>query len=199
MDELAAAAGQDPVAFRLAHLSDQRVRAVMETLVRKARWKGGEKGDGTRGQGVALAKYKNLATYVGVIAEVEVDRKTGRIRVPKAFAAADAGQNINPDGLANQIEGGMVQSTSWTLHEAVRFDRNGITSRDWSSYPILTMPDVPDIFVSLLDRNVEKSVGAGEASQGPMAAAIANAFANATGRRLRDLPFTPERVQTVLG
>jgi nicotinate dehydrogenase subunit B len=199
MDELAAAAGQDPVAFRLAHLSDQRVRAVMETLVRKARWKGGEKGDGTRGQGVAFAKYKNLATYVGVIAEVEVDRKTGRIRVPKAFAAADAGQNINPDGLANQIEGGMVQSTSWTLHEAVRFDRNGITSRDWSSYPILTMPDVPDIFVSLLDRNVEKSVGAGEASQGPMAAAIANAFANATGRRLRDLPFTPERVQTVLG
>jgi nicotinate dehydrogenase subunit B len=199
MDELAAAAGQDPVAFRLAHLSDQRVRAVMETLVRKARWKGGEKGDGTRGQGVAFAKYKNLATYVGVIAEVEVDRKTGRIRVPKAFAAADAGQNINPDGLANQIEGGMVQSTSWTLHEAVRFDRNGITSRDWSSYPILTMPDVPDIFVSLLDRNVEKSVGAGEASQGPMAAAIANAFANATGRRLRDLPFTLERVQTVLG
>jgi nicotinate dehydrogenase subunit B len=199
MDELAAAAGQDPVAFRLAHLSDLRARPVIETLVRKARWKGGAKGDGTRGQGVAFAKYKNLATYVGVIAEVEVDRKTGRVRVPKAFAAADAGQNINPDGLANQIEGGMVQSTSWTLHEAVRFDRNSITSRDWSSYPILTMPDVPDIFVSLLDRNVEKSVGAGEASQGPMAAAIANAFANATGRRLRDLPFTPERVQTVLG
>src|SRR5262249_20722296 len=117
----------------------------------------------------------------------------------KAFAAADAGHNINPDGLANQIEGGMVQSTSWTLHEAVRFDRDGITSRDWSGYPILTMPDVPHSFVSLLDRHVRQSVGAGEASQGPMAAAIANAFANATGHRLRDLPFTPEQVQTVLG
>jgi nicotinate dehydrogenase subunit B len=134
-----------------------------------------------------------------VVAEVEVDRKTGRIRVPKAFAAVDAGQNINPDGLANQIEGGMIQSTSWTLHEAVRFDRNGITSRDWSGYPILTMPEVPEIFISLLDRSAEKPLGAGEASQGPMAAAIANAFANATGRRLRDLPFTPERVQAALG
>ena len=199
MDELAAAAGQDPVAFRLAHLSDQRARGVIDTVARKSGWKAGEKGDGTRGRGVAFAKYKNLATYVAVVASVEVGRKTGRIRVPKAFAAADAGQNINPDGLANQIEGGMVQSTSWTLHEAVRFDRNSLTSRDWSSYPILTMPDVPDIFVSLLDRNVEKSVGAGEASQGPMAAAIANAFANATGHRLRDLPFTPERVQAALG
>ena len=199
MDELAAAAGQDPVAFRLAHLSDQRARGVIDTVARKSGWKAGEKGDGTRGRGVAFAKYKNLATYVAVVASVEVDRKTGRVRVPKAFAAADAGQNINPDGLANQIEGGMVQSTSWTLHEAVRFDRNSLTSRDWSSYPILTMPDVPDIFVSLLDRNVEKSVGAGEASQGPMAAAIANAFANATGHRLRDLPFTPERVQAALG
>ena len=199
MDELAAAAGQDPVAFRLAHLSDQRARGVIDTVARKSGWKAGEKGDGTRGRGVAFAKYKNLATYVAVVASVDVDRKTGRVRVPKAFAAADAGQNINPDGLANQIEGGMVQSTSWTLHEAVRFERNGITSRDWSSYPILTMPDVPDIFVSLLDRNVEKSVGAGEASQGPMAAAIANAFANATGHRLRDLPFTPERVQAALG
>jgi nicotinate dehydrogenase subunit B len=199
MDELAVAAGQDPVAFRLAHISDQRARAVINAVTRRAAWKAGVKGDGVRGRGVAFAKYKNLATYVAVVAEVEIDRKTGRVRVPRAFAAADAGQNINPDGLANQIEGGMIQSTSWTLHEAVRFDRNGITSRDWSGYPILTMPDVPEIVVTLLDRNVEKPLGAGEASQGPMAAAIANAFANATGCRLRDLPFTPERVQTALG
>jgi CO/xanthine dehydrogenase Mo-binding subunit len=122
-----------------------------------------------------------------------------RIRVPRAFAVADAGQTINPDGLKNQIEGGMIQSTSWTLHEAVRFDRDGITSRDWSGYPILTMPEVPGVEVALIDRPDEKSLGAGEASQGPMAAAIANAFANATGRRLRDLPLTPERVQAVLG
>jgi nicotinate dehydrogenase subunit B len=113
---------------------------VTQTVTRRAAWKGGRKGDGTRGRGVACAKYKNLATYVAVVAEVEIDRQTGRVRVPRAFAAADAGQIINPDGLTNQVEGGMIQSTSWTLHEAVRFDRNGITSRDWSGYPILTLP-----------------------------------------------------------
>jgi CO/xanthine dehydrogenase Mo-binding subunit len=199
MDELAAAAGRDPVAFRLAHLSDRRARAVLDAVTRKAKWKDREKGDGTRGRGFAFARYKNLAAYVAVIAEVEVDRKTGRIRVSKAFAAAEAGQIINPDGLANQIDGGMIQSTSWTLHEVVRFDRNAITSRDWSSYPILTMPEVPETFITLLGRSADNPLGAGEASQGPMAAAIANAFANATGRRLRDLPFTPERVQAALG
>ena len=160
---------------------------------------GSEKGDGVRGRGIAFAKYKNLATYVAVVAEVEIDRKSGRVRVPRAFAAAEPGQIINPDGLANQSEGGMIPSTSWTLREAVRFDRNGITSRDWNGYPILTMPEVPEISVMLHNRNGEKPLGAGEASQGPMAAAIANAFANATGRRLRDLPFSPERVQAALG
>jgi CO/xanthine dehydrogenase Mo-binding subunit len=198
MDELADAAGQDPVAFRLAHLSDRRASAVIRAVTRKVGWKPGEKGDGARGRGIAFAKYKNLAAYVAVVAEIEIDRHTGRIRVLKAFAAADAGQNINPDGLANQIDGGLIQSTSWTLYEAVRFDRNGITSRDWNGYPILTMPEVPETFITLLDRNQEKPLGVGEASQGPMAAAIANAFANATGRRLRDLPFTPERVQAIL-
>jgi len=199
MDELAAAAKQDPVAFRLAHLGDPRARAVIDTVAKKAGWRAGEKGDGTRGRGIGFAKYKTLATYVAVVAEVEIDRKSGRIRVPRAFAAADAGQIVNPDGLKNQIEGGMIQSTSWTLHEAVRFDRNGITSRDWSGYPILTMPEVPEVEVTLIDRPDKKSLGAGEASQGPMAAAIANAFASATGRRLRDLPLSPERVQAALG
>ena len=199
MDELAAAAKQDPVAFRLAHLGEPRAKSVIETVAKMAGWKAGEKGDGTRGRGIGFAKYKTLATYVAVVAEVEIDRKTGQIRVPRAFAAADAGQIINPDGLKNQIEGGMIQSTSWTLHEAVRFDRNSITSRDWSGYPILTMPEVPDVEVTLIDRPDEKSLGAGEASQGPMAAAIANAFANATGRRLRDLPLSPERVQAAFG
>jgi nicotinate dehydrogenase subunit B len=199
MDELAAAAGQDPVAFRLAHMKDTRARAVIEAAAKKANWNKGEKGDGTRGRGIGFAKYKNLSTYVAVVAEVEVDRKANSIRVPRVFAAADAGQIINPDGLLNQIEGGIIQSASWTLHEAVRFDRTGITSRDWSSYPILTMPEVPHVEVELIDRPDEKSLGAGEASQGPMVAAIANAFAHATGKRLRDLPFTPERVRTALG
>ena len=155
--------------------------------------------DGTRGRGIGFAKYKNLSTYVAVAAEVEIGHSAGTIRVPRAFAAADAGQIINPDGLLNWIEGGIIQSISWTLHEAVRFDRNGITSRDWSGYPILTMPDVPKIEVELINRPNEKSLGAGEASQGPMVAAIANAFAHATGKRLRDLPFAPERVRTTLG
>jgi nicotinate dehydrogenase subunit B len=199
MDELAAAAGQDPVSFRLAQLLDPRARAVIEAAAKKAGWKAGETGNGVRGRGFGFAKYKNLATYVAVVAEIEIDPKTGHIRVTRAFATADAGQIINPDGLANQIEGGLIQSTSWTLHEAVRFDRDGITSRDWSGYPILTMPEVPEIEVTLIDRPEEKSLGAGEAVQGPMAAAIANAFVHATGRRLRDLPFSPDRVRTALG
>ena len=136
MDEAAAAAGTDPVAFRLAHLKDARARAVIEAVATKAGWKEREKSDGRRGRGIGFAKYKNLSSYVAVVAEVEVDRTSGRVSVPRAWAAVDSGQVINPDGLTNQIEGGIVQSTSWTLHEAIRFDRNGVTSRDWSSYPI---------------------------------------------------------------
>jgi nicotinate dehydrogenase subunit B len=198
MDELAGAAASDPLAFRLAHLTDPRARAVLEAVARKAGWKPDERGVGTSGRGIAFAKYKNLATYVAVVADVEVDRRTGAIAVPRAYAAVDAGQIINPDGLTNQIEGGMIQSTSWTLHEAVGFDRSRITSRDWAGYPILTMPEVPHVAVELIDRPNERSLGAGEASQGPMVAAIANGFANATGKRLRDLPFRPERVRAAL-
>jgi CO/xanthine dehydrogenase Mo-binding subunit len=141
---------------------------------------------------MAFAKYKNLATYVAVVTEIEVDRKTGVLRVPRAFAAADAGQIINPDGLRNQIEGGIIQSTSWTLHEQVRFDKSGITSRDWANYSILTMPGVPRLEVELIDRPTERSLGVGEAAQGPAVSAIANAFAHATGKRLRDLPLGSE-------
>jgi nicotinate dehydrogenase subunit B len=198
MDELAAAAGNDPIAFRLAHLKDPRAKAVIETVAAKAQWKQGEKGSLARGRGIAFAKYKNLATYVAVVAEVEVNRSSGTIKVPRMYAVADAGQVINPDGLKNQIEGGIIQSTSWTLHEAVQFDRNGIRSRDWESYRILTMPEVPKVEVDLIDRPSEKSLGAGEASSGPAVAAIANAFTNATGKRLRDLPLTPDRVKAAL-
>jgi CO/xanthine dehydrogenase Mo-binding subunit len=197
-DEVAEAAGADPVAFRLAHMKDPRARAVIEAVAKKANWKPGEKGDGKRGRGFAYAKYKNLATYVAVVADVEVDRDSGKISVPRVYAAADAGQIINPDGLTNQIEGGIIQSTSWTLHEAVQFDRNGITSRDWSTYPILTIPEAPNVETVLIDRPNEKSLGAGEASQGPAGAAIANAFAHATGKRIRDLPLDPAKVKAAL-
>ena len=199
MDEVAAAAGADPVAFRLAHMKDARARAVIEAVAKKAGWTEGEKSDGQRGRGIGFAKYKNLASYVAVVAEVMVDRASGRVRVPRAWAAVDSGQVINPDGLANQIEGGIVQSTSWTLHEAVRFDRNGITSREWSSYPILTMPEAPHVEVELIDRPNEKPLGSGEGSPGPTVAAIVNALAHATGKRLRELPLNPERVKAALG
>jgi nicotinate dehydrogenase subunit B len=199
IDELALEAGADPVAFRIAHMKDPRARAVIEAAAKKAGWKEGETGDGRRGRGIAFAKYKNLSVYVAVVAEVEVDRAGGIVRVPRAYAAADAGQIINPDGLANQIEGGVIQSTSWTLHEEVRFDAEAIKSRDWVSYPILTMPEVPEVTVELIDRPSEKSLGSGEGSQGPAAAAIANAFAHATGKRIRDVPLTPDRVKAALG
>ena len=134
MDELAAVAGVDPVAFRLAHSKDPRERAVIEAVAKAANWKPGEnvaqKGSNVlRGRGIGYARYKTVATYNAVIAEVEVNARTGVVRVPRIWTAADAGQIINPDGLINQIEGGIVQSMSWTLHEYVRFDREGIQDR----------------------------------------------------------------------
>jgi CO/xanthine dehydrogenase Mo-binding subunit len=199
MDELAAAAGIDPIEFRLAHSKDPRERAVIETVAKAANWKPREKGDGVRGRGIGYAKYKTLATYNAVIVEVEIDRASGKVKVPRAWAAVDSGLIINPSGLTNQIEGGIVQSTSWTLYEQVRFDKNGILSQDWRSYPILSIADSPKVETVLLNQPEQRSLGAGEASQGPTVAAIANAIANATGKRLRELPFTPERVKAALG
>jgi len=198
MDELALAAGADPVEFRLRHLSDPRAKAVIETVAAKAGWRPGARGGDGRGRGIGFAKYKNLATYVAVVAEVEVDRESGEVKVPRAWAAADAGLVVNPDGLSNQIEGGVIQSTSWTLREAVEFDGTRILTGDWANYQILRMPEVPTVQVTLIDRPGEKSVGAGEAAQGPAVAAIANAVANATGRRIRDLPLTAGRVKAAL-
>jgi len=196
MDELAGAAGIDPVEFRLRHLSDPRAKAVIEKVAAQAGWRSNQPGDGQRGRGIGFAKYKNLAAYVAVIADVEVDRASGAIRVPRAFAAADAGLIVNPDGLTNQIEGGIIQSTSWTLRESISYDTTKILTRSWADYPILRMTEVPSVDVTLIDRPEERSVGAGESSQGPAVAAIANAVANATGRRIRDLPLTPDRVKS---
>jgi nicotinate dehydrogenase subunit B len=198
MDELALAAGVDPVEFRLRHLADPRAKAVIEAVARKAGWRPKTAGDGKKGRGIGFAKYKNLAAYVAVIADVEVDPATGVVSVPRAWAAADAGLIVNPDGLSNQIEGGVIQSTSWTLRESIAFDGTRILTRSWADYEILRMPEVPSVEVTLIDRPEEKSVGAGESSQGPTVAAIANAVANATGKRLRDLPLTPERVKAAL-
>jgi nicotinate dehydrogenase subunit B len=171
---------------------------VIEAAAKAADWKPGQKGTGTAGRGIAFAKYKTLATYVAIVIDLELDRDSGRIKVPRAFVAVDSGQIINPDGLTNQIEGGVVQSTSWTLHEQVQFDKTGILSQSWDSYPILTMNEAPAVTTVLIDRPSEHSLGAGEASQGPTAAAIANAFMAATGKRIRELPLHPERVKAAL-
>jgi CO/xanthine dehydrogenase Mo-binding subunit len=198
MDELATAAGVDPVEFRLRHMKDPRARAVIETCAQKAGWKPGQKSDGSRGRGFAFSRYKNLACYVAEAADVEVDRRTGRVRVTKVVAAVDAGLIVNPDGLVNQIEGGIIQSASWTLKEHVGFDRQRITTRSWADYPILTFPEIPAVDVHLLNRPDERSLGTGEGSQGPTVAAIANAIFHATGKRMRDLPYTPQTVKVAL-
>jgi len=197
MDELAAAAGNDPLAFRLAHLRDPRARAVLQAAADKAGWTPGKKGDGQRGSGLAFCRYKSIGMYAAAVVDVEVDRKTGVIKVPRVVMAADIGLVVNPDGAKNQLEGGIVQAVSLTLKEQVTFDRREITSRDWSGYPILTFAEVPYIEVVLMQRS-DPSLGAGEGSLPPTSAALANAFALATGRRLRELPMTPERVKASL-
>jgi CO/xanthine dehydrogenase Mo-binding subunit len=195
MDELAALAGADPLAYRLAQLSDPRARAVLERAATVAGWAGRDAGaDG--GFGIAVARYKGSAAYCSVVAEVEAGHE---VRVRRLVLAVDAGRVISHDGLAHQIEGGAVQATSWTLLEQARFDRNGPTSTDWSTYPILRFSQVPPVTVEILDRPDQPSLGAGEAALGPTAAAIANAVRDALGVPVRDLPLTPERIIEALG
>src|SRR5260370_8916675 len=137
MDEVGAAAGADPVEFRLRHMKDPRGRAVIEAAAQRAGWKPNAKGDGAGGWGFAFAKYKNLACYVAVAAEVAVERKTGQVRVKRAVAAGDVDQVVNPYRVVNQIEGGIIQSSSWTLKEAERLARTRANTRPWADYPIL--------------------------------------------------------------
>jgi nicotinate dehydrogenase subunit B len=199
MDELARAGKVDPVEFRMRHLNDPRASAVVKAAATRAGWQPNLPGGTAKGRGIGFAKYKNLSAYLAVVVEVEMDRATGATRLVRATAAIDAGQVVNPDGLINQTEGGIIQAASWTLKEQVLFNPQHIVSRDWSRYPILTFPEVPAIDVVVLDRPSEKSLGAGEAAQGPTAAAIANAIAHATGLRVRDLPLTPERIKAAFG
>ena len=199
MDELAGLAEADPVEFRLKHLEDQRGRAVIEKAALSFGWKRGQKAPQDRGFGFAFARYKNLAAYCAIASEVEVNRETGRPRLVRAVAAVDSGQVVNPDGLINQIEGAIVQSMSWTLYESVTFDDIRITSIDWQTYPILRFDAVPDsIEVQIIDRPGQPFLGSGETGQGPAAASIANAIANATGKRLRNLPLTRKRIKEAI-
>ena len=194
IDELAATTGDDPLEFRLAHLADDRGRAVLEAAAERAGWAGRERG-GDTGFGIGYARYKEKGAWCAVVAEVEAGT---HIRVRRLTLAVDVGRVVNPDGVRNQIEGGAVQSTSWTLKERVRFDRSRITSTDWETYPILRLSETPAVDVVLLDRPDQPSLGSGEASQGPTAAAIGNAVADALGVRVRDLPITAERVVSAI-
>ena len=198
MDELARDSGSDPFEYRLRHLTDSRAAAVIEGVRELA----GEPplNDTARslGRGVAFAQYKNLAAYLAIVVDIAIDRDSGVVRVLHAYATMDAGQIITPDGARNQIEGGIVQATSWTLKEAVKNSATAIESIDWASYPIIRFDEVPEIQVTLLDRPELPPLGVGEAAQGPTAAAIANAVADATGARLRDLPLTPEKVAAAI-
>ncbi|MBI4192960.1 MAG: xanthine dehydrogenase family protein molybdopterin-binding subunit [Betaproteobacteria bacterium] len=191
IDELAAAAGADPVEFRLRHMKDPRARAVIELAAQKAGWRAGAASDGTSGRGIAFAQYKNSYGYLALVIELGLEPD---IHVKRAVAAIDVGQAINPDGVVNQTEGGIVQSISWTLKEQVRFDRERVTTRTWEEYPILTFAEAPQVEVHLINRPDEAPLGAGEMAAGPTAAAIANALHHALGVRIRDLPLTRERI-----
>jgi nicotinate dehydrogenase subunit B len=198
MDELAERAGADPVEYRLRHLNDDRAKAVIRSVAERAKWRSGAKGDGVRGRGIAFLRYENTKPYFALIADVLVDRTSNTIRIERITAAADAGLIITPDGITNQFEGAILQGASWALKERVRFDRQRVTSRDWGSYPILTFPEVPEIDIVLLNHPDLPPMGAGEAALPPVPAAIANAFFNATGKRLRELPFDPAQVKAAL-
>ena len=200
MDELAKEAGVDPVEFRLKHLADSRASEVVKLTAEKFGWQAGDRRPPGQGRGFAFAKYKNSAAYCAVAVELAVEHETGAVRLLRAVSSVDGGQAVNPDGIRNQIEGGIVQSASWTLHEAVMFDTTRITSRDWSSYPILRFGNLfHSVDVHVIDRPGQPFLGTGEASQGPAVAAIANAIGDATGKRIRDLPFTPRRIKAGIG
>ncbi len=196
IDELAERAGEDPVAYRLSILSNPRARAVIERAAALSCWADrGQAGTG-RGKGIGFAQYKNRSAYAAVVAEVEVDRE---VRLLRVWCAGDGGLVISPDGARNQLEGGIIQAASFTLKEQVRFDAQGISSLDWDAYPILRFSEVPEIAVELIGAADQPSLGMGECTIGPTAAAIGNAVAHALGARIRDLPLTRERIAAALG
>ncbi|MDA2892121.1 molybdopterin-dependent oxidoreductase [Mycolicibacterium sp. BiH015] len=189
IDELALATGRDPLEVRLANLSDPRAREVLTTVADIADW-GAATPDG-RGRGLAFCRYKNRGSYCAVVADVEA---TDQLYVSRLTIVADVGRVVNTDGVRNQLQGGAIQAASWSLLEQVRFDRHSVTTTDWESYPIMRFTQVPEIDVHVLDRRDQPPLGAGEATQGPVTAAIGNALADALGVRVYTLPFTPENI-----
>ncbi|MSP02893.1 MAG: xanthine dehydrogenase family protein molybdopterin-binding subunit [Acetobacteraceae bacterium] len=195
VDELAEKAGMDPVTWRLAHLSDPRARRLIESVAERSGWASRGTGGNGKGLGIAWSRYKNKAAYAAVAVEIEVDRE---VHVRRAWIAADAGLVINPDGATNQLEGGLVHAISMTLKEQVKLDGAGITSLDWDSYPILRFSEIPEISTELVHAPNEPTLGMGECTFGPTAAAIGNAVKHALGVRIRDMPLTRERIAAAI-
>ena len=206
IDELAAAAGVDPIEFRVRHLKDARGVAVIKAAAEAAKWdkrpspkKDARSGSGVaRGRGFSYVKYENVRTYVAAVAEVEVDRPTGHVRCTRFTVSHDCGQIINPEGVKTQIEGNVIQTVSRTLKEELKWNRSRVTSVDWLTYPILTFPEVPDVNVVLIDKPNEPAWGAGEPAAAVVPSAISNAIFDAVGVRLRTVPYTPDRVKAAL-
>jgi nicotinate dehydrogenase subunit B len=207
IDELATEAGVDPIEYRLRYLKDPRAMDLVNAVAKRADWAPRPRwkepvadGDIVRGRGFAYALYVHSkfpgfgAAWSAWIADVAVNKSTGDVSVTRVVAGQDSGLMINPDGVRHQIHGNVIQSTSRALMEAVSFDRNAVTSREWGAYPIITFPDVPEIDVLMLPRPDQPPLGVGESASVPSAAAIANAIFDATGVRFRELPFTPERI-----
>ena len=205
LDELAAAAKVDPIAFRKKYLDDKRGLELIDRLVALSKWEARPaaqqvaSGNVLKGRGVSYVKYELVRTYVGAVADVEVDRSTGKVRVPRFYLVQDCGQIINPDGVKSQLDGNIIQTVSRTLIEEVKWDRSMVTTLDWASYPIITFPDVPELVYDLIDRPNERPWGAGEPAAAVVPSAIANAIFDATGVRMRSVPFTPAKMKAALG
>src|SRR5581483_11036562 len=193
LDELAAAVGADPLELRLSLLPDERAREVLRAAAAAIGWPG-PRGESGRGAGLGFARYKNQMCYAAVAVLVRVDDATAAIRLERAVVAADAGEVIDPGGLGNQLEGGVLQAASWTLAEE-RPLAPGAVGAGWDAYPILTFPEAPPVEVVLLDRPELPPLGAGEAAPGPTARATAHAGNAPRGLRVRDLPLTPQRLR----
>ena len=195
MDELAERAGIDPVTYRLSMLSDTRARRLLENVAERCDWASrGPVGTG-RGLGIAWSRYKNRAAYSAVAVELDVDQE---IRLRRIWCAADAGLVINPDGAKNQLDGGIIHAASMTLKEQVTMDGDGITSLDWDSYPILKFSELPEIDTIIIHNPDQPTLGMGECTFGPTAAAIGNAVAHALGVRIRDMQLTREKIAAAL-
>jgi nicotinate dehydrogenase subunit B len=195
IDELAERCGEDPVAYRLSITSDPRMRAVLERAAAMSDWSAETPTGAGVGKGLGFGRYKNKGAYVAVVIEVEADEE---IRLKRAWCAVDAGLVINPDNAASQIEGGLIQGASFTLKEQIRFENGVVASRSWEDYPILRFSEIPEIDVEFIIDPDEPTLGIGEASIGPAAAAIGNAVARALGIRIRELPMTRERLMAAM-